>query len=56
MTYPLFTIGLTTYALRELFVNSKRIKYKRANRYELRKHSPSKSQSDFEYYVDTADY
>jgi hypothetical protein len=56
MTYALFSINITTYIIHDLFKENKRLHYKRASRYELRRHSPVKSQTDFDFVIEDISY
>lgn len=51
MTFNMFTRIISTYTIRNPYFIDKRFKYKRTTHYELRKKSPARSQTDFEYYA-----
>lgn len=52
MNYALFTSFLTAFVIRDHFKKSRRIHYKRASHYELRKISPHRTRIDFAYVID----
>jgi hypothetical protein len=52
ITYAFFSTNILTYVVHDLLKKNKRFRYKRASRYELRKQSPVKSQTDFDYVID----